>query len=77
MAKKQDKKFIKVRDSVRKYVRMKQMIGGPRSTYAKMIGQEYNGVKNVDLSEMDVDRVLRGIDKVSALLDDLRKELLE
>lgn len=77
MAKKQDNKFIKARDSVRKYVRMKQMIGGPRSTYSKMIGQEYNGVKNVDLSEMDVDRVLRGIDKVSALLDDLRKEILE
>ena len=74
--KKQNEKFKKARDSVRKYIRMKQMIGGANSTYAKMIGQRYNGVKDGDLSDLDVKRVLDGIDRVSGLLDELRKEVL-
>lgn len=72
--KEQTPQFIKARDKVKKYLHMTHFVSN-RSTYSKVMGVTFNGVKNGHLSVKDVELINHGIDKVQGLLSEFKAEL--
>jgi len=72
--KRQDEKFIGIRDKVRKVVYMKRLdITG--QCYRKLMGLEVNKEKNRALSNVELDTLKGSIEEIIDLLNEFRDEL--
>ena len=70
----QTPELIKARDKVRKYLYMRHVFP-VMSTYIKIMGQKYNGETNALLNDRDREVLNEGIDNVTGLLADFKREL--
>ena len=73
----QTKNIIAKREKVKKYLKICQITGGSNSTYNKLMGNAYNGVKNGDLTELDLSRINSGLDKATQSINELKKAINE
>ena len=72
--KRQDEKFIELRDKVRKAIYMKRLnITG--QCYRKLMGLEVNKEKNRALSNVELDTLKGSIEEIIDLLNEFRDEL--
>lgn len=72
----QDKKFIKARENAKRYIFFSRIFGGANcSTYIKLSGGVYNGVRNGLLSEMDYNNINSALNDSEKAINDLRVEL--
>lgn len=73
---KQDDRYVKARDKVRKVVNFSKILGAGRcATYVKITGNIYNGQRNPDLNQKDIYRIRQAVKSVNEALNEFEQEL--
>jgi hypothetical protein len=67
---KQTDEFKKAVKSFKKVAKLSSLLG-KSSTYIKISGSEFNGVKDADLTDLDIDRIKKAIVKVRQKTEEL------